>query len=221
MKNVKIVAMALTVGAMLGAWADYKAESKNACTWIYEQDENESFIVGITNVPTVTLAFPAELGGKPVRNLFRYGAFRRYKWQEAAWSENGGYWQIDGEADDDWLSGVTKIEIPEGVTNICGSAFASTHWWDGAGVQHFDGWRSLKTVSLPDSLVSCVPDEAFGDTPFLRSKKFPDFILSASGKKLWGVKAYEGEESDGQGRQGGDGYANGGGRRKDLRQVRA
>ena len=47
----KPIAVVLAAGAMLGALADYKAESKNGYTWIYEQDGEESFIVGVAEVP--------------------------------------------------------------------------------------------------------------------------------------------------------------------------
>ena len=70
--------------------------------------------------------------------------------------------------------GLTSVTIPDGVTSIGGWAFY--------------GCSSLQAVTLPDSLVSCLCDEVFYGTPFLSSKKFPAFILSRSGKKLFGVK---------------------------------
>ena len=191
----KLIAMALAAGTMLGAWADYKAENKNGYTWIYEQEDEESFIVGVAETPTGTLSFPSELGGKPVRNLIGYGgsgSFDKYQWEESDLYDGGGYWRRDWEIADDWLSGVTTVVIPQGVTNICDWAFSGGRWEDDEGVYAY-GWSALRNVSLPDSLVSCYVEHAFRGTPFLTSKTFPEFILSASGTKLWGVKKYEGE----------------------------
>ena len=195
---VASVVVALVMGVAL---ADYKAETVNGHTWIYEQEGAESFIVGIVDTPSGTLMFPAELGGKPVRNLVGhgYGSFGKYQWREADWYDAGGYWQCDWSVGDDWLAGVTGIVIPEGVTNICDRAFGVDEWTNiETGERHFSGWYNLKIVSIPDSLQSCSFcldswGNAFYGTPFLRSEKFPDFILNKSETKLWGVKAYNGE----------------------------
>ena len=101
------------------------------------------------------------------------------------------------------LNGETEVVIPSGVTSIGNYAFYDcnelTQVFVPEGVTNIGDYAfydcsSLKEVSLPDSLVACRCDEVFYDTPFLRSKKFPDFILSRSGKKLFGVKRYDAEE---------------------------
>ena len=197
----KIAACAVAFAAVGAARAEFKGETVNGYTWIYEEEGGESFIVGITSNPSGTLTFPAELGGKPVRNLYGHSwvSFAKFQWQEADWYDEGGYWQRVWDVSDDWLSGVTGVVIPEGVTNICDRAFASDDWTDDStGERYRFGWYNLKSVTIPDSLLSCNIcltswDNAFYGTPFLRSKKFPDFILNKSGTKLWGVKAYEGE----------------------------
>ena len=196
---IRNVVFAVASLAICCAWAE-KAETVGGITWIYEEGEEESFLRGITNSPAGTLTFPAELGGKPVRNLFGQGSyhpFSKYQWVEADWYADGGYWQLDYSVGDDWLAAVMGVVIPEGITNIYERAFAVEDWTDG-DTRHLSGWYNLKTVTIPDSLLSCNMsleswDNAFYGTPFLRSKEFPDFILNKSGTKLWGVKAYDGE----------------------------
>lgn len=186
---VASVVVALVMGVAL---ADYKAETVNGHTWIYEQEGAESFIVGIVDTPSGTLMFPAELGGKPVRNLVGhgYGSFGKYQWREADWYDAGGYWQCDWSVGDDWLAGVRKIVIPEGVTNICDGAFSGYNWTYGDGVRYRSGWYNLDEVELPDTLNSCIVKYIFRGTPYSRSDKLADFVLSHSGRKLYGMKAY-------------------------------
>ena len=190
--------MLLAAGAMLGARADYKAESKNGYTWIYEQEGEESFIVGIAETPSGTLSFPAELGGKPVRNLVGhgYGSFGKYLWQESKWSEDGGYWSADWNVSNDWFAEVTKLVIPEGVTNIYDRFFQANYWVDGeTGLRHCSGWYNLNEVELPDTLKSCVIREVFCNTPYSLSDDIAELVLSKSGRKLYGIKVY-GKEFD-------------------------
>ena len=163
----KLIMMVLGAGAVLGAWA-YKAENKDGHTWIYWEDGGEATIWGLADNPSGTLTVPAQLGGLDVRTIGQLMKF----------NSDGGSWQSDW-TDESWPSSVTEIVIPEGVTNIYDYAFVD--------------WSGLENVSLPDSLVSCHIEKAFLGTPFLTCKTFPEFILSASGTKLWGVKEYEGE----------------------------
>ncbi len=179
----KLMILLVAVAAAFVAWAE--TETVGGYTWIYEQNGEESFILGIAETPTGTLSFPAELGGKPVRNL---GSMCQYEWVTDEWRP-GGYWKQTSS--DDFCAGVTGIIIPEGVTNIYDNSFTAGCWID--DVRYRYGWSSLKDVSLPESLVSCHVGHVFNGTPFFTSKTFPEFILSASGTKLWGVKEYEGE----------------------------
>ena len=74
-------------------------------------------------------------------------------------------------------TGLTSVVIPEGVTNI--------------GYMAFYNCVSLSHVMLPDSLVALDAVGSFDGAPYVWSTLFPDFILSASGKTLYGIKAYD------------------------------
>ena len=184
----KLMMMFVATMAAMGAWAEYKSERINGYTWIYEQDERESYIYGIAENPSGTISFPSELGGNPVKNLT---AHDKFQWRESNMYEDGGYWTIDYLREDSWLSNVTKVIIPEGVTNIYDKAFSGSDCTDvETGVRYISGWCNLKDVVLPDSLEFCNVIDVFTGTPFCKSDRFPDFVLSSSGKKLFGLKAY-------------------------------
>lgn len=71
-------------------------------------------------------------------------------------------------------SSVTSVTIPDSVTNI--------------GYDAFYGCEALAEVSLPDGLTGDIKS-VFSETPFIMSDTFPEFILSRSGKTLYGIKA--------------------------------
>ena len=174
-KLLALAALSLTCTAFAG----YKSAVANGYTWIYEESGDEALICGLAERPSGTLTFPSELGGLAVRRLPQsYWQFENpWEWYANEWYEEGGYWDYVWSEEADWVGGITKLVIPEGVTKADGFNARS--------------WRNLSDVSLPDSLESCDLENAFYGTPFYKSKTFPGFVLSASGKKLFGVKQYD------------------------------
>lgn len=75
-------------------------------------------------------------------------------------------------------SSLTSVTIPDGIEIINGDAFY--------------GCEALAEVSLPDGLTGSEwymdINSVFSDTPFIVSDTFPKFILSRSGKTLYGIK---------------------------------
>ena len=173
----------------------YEAEEANGYTWVYQLDEetNEAEIQGLTTRPSGTLKFPSSLGGAPVKNLQLW--LFEYCWKLRDWDESGeySYWNPDYATGNDWLFDVTKVVIPSSVTNISNRCFSYQEprsWTDEEGNEHTSkewGWKNLKSVSLPDSIVRCDAQTFYG-TPFYFGKTFCEPILSSSGKTLYGVK---------------------------------
>ena len=202
---MKSIVLGLALSTVTLAFGDYKAEEANGYTWVYDINEStgEADIKGLTTRPSGTLKFPSSLGGAPVKNLQFWSFDLRWELQTYDWDEDGeySYWTPDYETRNDWLFDVTKVVIPSSVLNISVGCFSYQEpwtWTDEEGNEYTSeerGWKNLKSVSLPDSIVRC-DAQAFYGTPFYYGKTFGELILSSSGKTLYGIKEVRSENEE-------------------------